>query len=1158
MLSGSASHQRSSDCSNWPLLSCFDPALFVVKLPFPRSVKAWLVATVSLTAVALVSIAPMMRPRAQSLPTTYTITDLGAFGGVEAKAFAINSCGQIAGYATLAGESKRPFFRPASSLINLGVLSGDGAATSLNNSGQVVGYSPSNGSTHRAFIWHDDNGNNVSDSGEMKEILPIGRTGSAEDVNDNGRVVGWVLSDGTSGGTGGFEGFTWDPNQNPNFQIISGSPAHGSPKLYGINNSGAIVGENSDSRMGFILRNGIFTDIPAFGTGIKSVAYAVSELEHVVGAAALNNFGTPTMHAIIWTDAGPTPGLKDLGTLTGKTHSFAYSVAIVDGSVQVVGSSNNNLDLSDARAFIWQDLNDDGDGIGVEDVNEMKYLWDLIPATDQAEWTVLQEAYSINSSGQIVGYGLRNGDTRAFLLTPTGVSQQPCLPNVNVSVSPSAMNEDAAGSLTYTFTRSIVTASTLTVNFSLGGTADPSTDYGQTGATSFTPPTGTVTFAGGSGTATVTVDPTTDFAVEPSETVVLTTTAGPGYNVGTPTSATGTINTDDTNVSVSVSPSSVFEDGATTLVYTFTRTGLTNAITVNFSLTGSTATLDSDYVQSGNAGSFTSSGGTINFGSGETVKQITVNPTTDAFDEPNETVIMTVTSGTGYTAGSPSVATGTITDDDDPPSISINNVTQSEGNSGTSSFVFTVSLSKAAETPVTLDYMISAGSTNPATGGALCAAGLDFENKSGTITFDPSDTSKQVSIVVCGDTSVEPDETFFVNLSNNSSNATLLPGTKGTGTITNDDTDVTLSVSPSSVTESDSDSLVYTFTRAGVTTGALTVNFSVAGTATLNTDYTQSGAATFSSSAGTVTLPAGISSATVTLAPTPDFIHEGDETATLTVTTGTGYNVGSPSTQQGTITDDDPTPTIQITSVTAPESSSATSFVFTVSLTNPSASQIDVNYATATTGATTPATGGPGCNAGIDYVDAADTLSFAPGETSKQVNVTVCSDGTLEPDETFFVNLSGNTNSNLPAGTKGTGTITPQVPVLWTEEAGPSCPSGTCLAAIDSVTFVRGPFKLTNNWNLTPSDRATRIILFTSNLGMTNANLPSGILSVHINGSAIPLANIENVGTVAGVSGMDASYVIVKLPASLPAGSNTITVNMGSVASNVAILSIIP
>jgi len=146
----------------------------------------------------------------------------------------------------------------------------------------------------------------------------------------------------------------------------------------------------------------------------------------------------------------------------------------------------------------------------------------------------------------------------------------------------------------------------------------------------------------------------------------------------------------------------------------------------------------------------------------------------------------------------------------------------------------------------------------------------------------------------------------------------------------------------------------------------------------------------------------------------------------------------------------------------------------------------------------------------------------------------------------------------LPAGTKGTGTITPQAPVLWTEVAGASCPSGTCLAAVDSVTFARGPFRLTNDLNFS-SDRLTRIILFTSNLGMTNANLPSGILSIHVAGyGAIPLANIEHVGTVTGVSGMDASYIIVKLPANLPTGSSNLTVKMGSAESNAATLSIIP
>ena len=74
------------------------------------------------------------------------------------------------------------------------------------------------------------------------------------------------------------------------------------------------------------------------------------------------------------------------------------------------------------------------------------------------------------------------------------------------------------------------------------------------------------------------------------------------------------------------------------------------------------------------------------------------------------------------------------------------------------------------------------------------------------------------------------------------------------GTITNDDADVTVAVSPSSVAEDGLTNLVYTFTRTGFTGSMLTVNFTVGGTATFNTDYAASGATTFTASAGTTTV----------------------------------------------------------------------------------------------------------------------------------------------------------------------------------------------------------------------------------------------------------------------------------------------------------------
>ena len=538
---------------------------------------------------------------------------------------------------------------------------------------------------------------------------------------------------------------------------------------------------------------------------------------------------------------------------------------------------------------------------------------------------------------------------------------------------------------------------------------------------------------------------------------------------------------------------------------------------------------------------------------------MTVTPTLDATDEPDEFVILNVATGSGYTVGSPSTATGTIADNDGLPTISINNVTAAEGNSASpTNFTFAVTLSHSSSSAITVNYATASGTSNPATGGANCTtAGTDFVNILPTqLSFAAGETSKQVAVSVCGDTNVEANETFFVNLSGNSANSVLTAGTKGTGTITNDDLpNVSVAVLPTATAEDGSTNLVYTFTRNS-TIGSLTVNYSVSGTATLGSDYS----APFTST-GSVTIADGTSTATVTVTPIADTTDEPDETVILTISANAAYTIAAPpqNAASGTITDDDATPTIQITSVTAPEPSPGpTSFVFTISLTNPSSSQITVNYATDTTGAT--ATAGTSCSAGVDFVSISGPLTFSPGDTSEQVSVTVCGDSVLEPDETFFVNLSGNSaNSVLQANTKGTGTITPQAPVVFTEEG-----NGTFAVAVDSVTFVRGPFRLTNDFNLTPSDRATRVILITSNLGMTQADLATpNLLSVHIAGyGTLP---IENVGPITGVPGLSASYIIVQLPAGLstlnpsPGPNNlTLTVKMGSATSNATILSIAP
>ena len=115
---------------------------------------------------------------------------------------------------------------------------------------------------------------------------------------------------------------------------------------------------------------------------------------------------------------------------------------------------------------------------------------------------------------------------------------------------------------------------------------------------------------------------------------------------------------------------------------------------------------------------------------------------------------------------------------------------------------------------------------------------------------------------------------------------------------------ITFNVSPASVTEDGTTNLVYTFTRTGNITNALTVNFGVGGTATLGNDYTQSGATSFTSTLGSISFEKGITTATLKIDPTADTTVESDETVILTLATGTGYVIGTPSVT-GTIVNDD-------------------------------------------------------------------------------------------------------------------------------------------------------------------------------------------------------------------------------------------------------------
>ena len=218
--------------------------------------------------------------------------------------------------------------------------------------------------------------------------------------------------------------------------------------------------------------------------------------------------------------------------------------------------------------------------------------------------------------------------------------------------------------------------------------------------------------------------------------------------------------------------------GAATI--TVTRAGGTAAFNVNYATSNGTAAAGSD---------FTATSGTLIFASGETSKTFSVPIIDDSAFEGNETVNLTLSSpSNGATLGSPGTAVLTIIDNESTPGIAINDVSLNEGNSGTTAFTFSVNLSSPSAQSVSVNY----GTAN-----GTAAAGSDFIAASGTITFNPNEMSKPVTVLINGDTAVEPNETFLVNLSN-PGNATISDN-QGVGTIINDDSTVcTYSINPTS------------------------------------------------------------------------------------------------------------------------------------------------------------------------------------------------------------------------------------------------------------------------------------------------------------------------------------------------------------------------
>lgn len=284
----------------------------------------------------------------------------------------------------------------------------------------------------------------------------------------------------------------------------------------------------------------------------------------------------------------------------------------------------------------------------------------------------------------------------------------------------------------------------------------------------------------------------------------------------------------------------------------------------------------------------------------------------------------------------------------------------------------------------------------------------DYQERSGTLTFNPGETSKSFTITIHNDTLDEFDEQFEIELHTPIFANLGIPNDLVVTIIDNDQPPAVRFHSPTyEVSEAVPSGLATINVSLSAASGKpITVTYTLTdGTALAGPDYV---AAT-----GKLRFNPGQTQQTFTVAVKNDTLDEHDETVNLALVNPINANLGSPATATLTILDDDPVPSVQFNPAAVSIDEAGGQVTFTATLSAPSGRVVTVPYAT---------TGGT-ASAGDDYVSANGVLVFAPGQTSQSFAVTIVDDLLDEVDETVVVTLSTPTNAALGAASSATATI---------------------------------------------------------------------------------------------------------------------------------------
>ena len=446
------------------------------------------------------------------------------------------------------------------------------------------------------------------------------------------------------------------------------------------------------------------------------------------------------------------------------------------------------------------------------------------------------------------------------------------LPIISIQTTVDNVSEQGEVPGQFTLTRT-GTSGDLTVYLAISGTATSGADY--------VPLDNPVVIPDGASSATIDVIPFHDLIYEPTETVILTVLASTNYNVAAPASASLNILDDGTSqipgVGFCFANSAISESQSPGIAVALSETSSV-PVTVSYRVIGGTAPASRYSLP---PGTLTISNGWVAFVPLKIVKDSTV--------EPPQTIKVALFNPTNATLDAIKIHTYTILDDD-VCSVSVTATAAAGSETGPVAGNFRILRTGATNANQVVNFQVTGSASAP----------TDYAPIGNSATIPAGATFVDLPVLPVDDRTQEFPQTVVLTLTS-ATNATILSPSVATVTIADNDTNtlpqVTITATNHPYAMEGGANGEFLFTRSGATSNALTIAFTLGGTAAAGTRY-----AALSNS---ITIPAGQISATMPVVAVDDKIVEGEQTVVVALTEASSYRTAYPAFATVTVQDND-------------------------------------------------------------------------------------------------------------------------------------------------------------------------------------------------------------------------------------------------------------